>query len=347
MATIIKTASGTWKAIIRKQGWPTTIKTFRTKRDAEDWARGVEDEMVRGVYIRRSVAERLLFSDALDRYGKEVTPTKKISTQTRELRRFAPLIKAFGSYSLAVISPEMVARYRDHRLAFGLSANTVRLELALIGHLYTTAIREWGVGLVVNPVSLIKKPSPGKARERRLSKSEEQLLMQALEELSNPMLKWIVIIALQTGMRQSEILGLKRNQVDLQRRIIRLFDTKNNETRTIPLSKKVVAPLRQALDNPCIPKNPDDLIFSGQPNRSGERKPYVINSNWQLLVKKIGLIDFHFHDLRHEAVSRLVEAGFSDQEVVSISGHKTMQMLKRYTHLRTENLVAKLDQMDG
>ena len=67
MATIIKTASGTWKAIIRKQGWPTTIKTFRTKRDAEDWARGVEDEMVRGVYIRRSVAERLLFSDALDR----------------------------------------------------------------------------------------------------------------------------------------------------------------------------------------------------------------------------------------------------------------------------------------
>ena len=140
MATIIKTASGTWKAIIRKQGWPTTIKTFRTKRDAEDWARGVEDEMVRGVYIRRSVAERLLFSDALDRYGKEVTPTKKISTQTRELRRFAPLIKAFGSYSLAVISPEMVARYRDHRLAFGLSANTVRLELALVGHVYTSAI---------------------------------------------------------------------------------------------------------------------------------------------------------------------------------------------------------------
>ncbi len=345
MATITKTPSGTWKAIIRKQGWPTTIKTFRTKRDASDWARCIEDEMVRGVYIRRTVAEHLLFSDALERYGKEVTPTKKQSTQIREVRRFANLIKEFGQYSLAAITPAMVASYRDKKLADGLAANSVRLDLALIGHLFTTAIQEWGTGLVVNPVKLIKKPSPGKARERRLSSDEEAVLMKAITEYSNPMLKWIVVIAIQTGMRHSEIINLKRNQIDIERRIIVLYDTKNGDSRTVPLTLAAAEAIRCALENPLTPKDKDDYVFCGGRGRTGFRKPYVISSIWNKIIKKINLEDFHFHDLRHEAVSRLVEAGFSDQEVVSISGHKSMQMLKRYTHLRTESLIEKLDKL--
>src|SRR5690349_19008333 len=90
MATLVKTPSGTWKAVIRKQGWPTAAKTFRTKRDAEDWSRRVEDEMVRGVFIERGPSERTNFSAALDRYLAEVTPTKKESTQRAERLKAVP-----------------------------------------------------------------------------------------------------------------------------------------------------------------------------------------------------------------------------------------------------------------
>jgi hypothetical protein len=176
MTTVAKTPSGTWKALVRKKGYPAAIKTFRTKRDAEDWARGVEDEMVRGIYIRRNNAERLSVADALDRYQREVSPTKKASTQDREKGRFDTLRAFFGVYSLAAVTPELVARFRDARLKEGLASNTMRLDLALLGHLYVTAIREWGIGLTYNPVQLIRKPSPGAARDRRLTTEEESRL---------------------------------------------------------------------------------------------------------------------------------------------------------------------------
>ena len=87
MATLVKTPSNTWKAVIRKRGWPTTIKTFRTRRDAQDWARRTEDDMVRGVHIDRSDSDRLLLSHALDRYLREVSSTKRATTAYGELQR--------------------------------------------------------------------------------------------------------------------------------------------------------------------------------------------------------------------------------------------------------------------
>lgn len=116
MATLVKSPSGTWKAVIRKNGWPTTVKTFRTKRDAEDWNRRTEDEMVRGIYVCRSASERMTFSAALDRYLKEVTPTKKLSTQKGELAKAKPLNEFFGKYSLATVTSELAASYRDKRI---------------------------------------------------------------------------------------------------------------------------------------------------------------------------------------------------------------------------------------
>lgn len=342
MASIIKTPSCTWKAIIRRSGYPTTIKTFRTKRDAGDWSRGVEDEMVRGIYIRRGNAERLTVAAALDRYQREVAPTKKASTQNREKGRYDTLRGFFGAYSLAAVTPDLAARFRDQRLQAGLASNTVRLDLALLGHLYAVAIREWGIGLTYNPVRLIRKPSPGAARARRLTTEEEIRLVRAVAEHSNPMLRWIVAIAIETGMRLSEIVTLTRDQVELARRIVRLTDTKNSSPRTVPLTVAAAEAMREALANPIRPID-NELVFFGEPGRDGKRRPYVFNRSWQGIVKKIGLADFHFHDLRHEAVSRFVEAGLSDQEVAAISGHKSMQMLKRYTHLRAEDLVVKLD----
>ncbi|WP_290874516.1 site-specific integrase [Aquabacterium sp.] len=354
MPTIVKTDSGTWKAVIRKTGFPTTTKTFRLKRDAEDWARTTEDEMVRGMYVKRAPAEKLLFADAIDRYLAEVTPSKRPFTQAGEKHRAATLKKHFGKYSLAGITAELVAKYRDERLA-GLdrldadgnpkprAANSVRLELALIGHLFTVAIKEWGLGLIYNPVLNIRRPSPGAGRNRRLSAKEEAMLFALIDQYSNPMLRWIARIAIETGMRSSEIGTLKLDQVDLKKRVVLLKQTKNTTQRTVPLSKKATELFTEAVANPTRPKKETNLVFFGEPGKDEKRRPYNFNKAWREIKAKAGMPDLHFHDLRHEAVSRFVEAGLSDQEVSAISGHKSMQMLKRYTHLRAEDLVAKLD----
>lgn len=345
MATFVKTDAGTWKAVIRKQGWPITSKTFRTKRDATDWARSTEDEMVRGVYISRAGAERLTVKDALQRYLQEVTPTKKPTTQRSENITAQHLIGFLGKYSMAALSSDLVASYRDHRITAGKSNNTVRIELAMLSNLFTIAIQEWGLGLTFNPVAAIRKPSPGKGRDRRLSADEETRLLEAVEQYSNPMLGWIVRIAIETSMRQSEILNLRKSQVDLAARVVRLSDTKNNTARTVPLTATATATLKAALENPVRPKD-TDLVFFGEPGKDGQRRPYQFAKIWVGIKESLGIGDLHFHDLRHEAVSRLVEGGLSDQEVAAISGHKSMQMLRRYTHLRAEDLVAKLDRLN-
>lgn len=344
MATITKTPSNTWKAVVRKRGWPVTIKTFRTKRDATDWARSTEDEMVRGIYIHRAGAEKLLFGKALERYLAEVSTSKRVSTAYGESRKAKALKRKFAAYSLAAISPDLVAAYRDERLAAGKSADTVRLELALLSHLFTIAIKEWRLGLIYNPVSNIRKPAPGKGRDRRLNAEEERDLLKACDRHSNPMLGWIVRIALYTGMRAGEIKGLTRRQVNLDNRTVHLTETKNGSSRTVPLTREASAVFRIALANPVRPID-TDLIFFGEPGRDRVRRPYEFRPAWHRTLQQAGIKGLRFHDLRHEAVSRLVEAGLGDQEVATISGHKSMQMLRRYTHLRAEDLVSRLDQL--
>lgn len=318
MATILATDHNTWKAIIRKSGWPTTIKSFRLKKDAEDWARRTEDEMVRGLYIQRAPSERTTVKTALDRYVKEVTPTKRPSSQTTEVRRAETLKSYFGAYSLAGVTPDLVAKFRDERLAGAIdrksgkrkprAANTVRIELALLSHLFSIAISEWKLGLIYNPVQAVRKPSPAPGRDRRLTSTEEITLLAKVDAHSNPMLRWIVRIALETGMRSSEITSLRRGQVDLDQRVVRLVETKNTTSRTVPLTLTATALFKEALTHPIRPID-TYLIFFGEPGRDGKRRPYNFNKVWLDIKTSIGITNFHFHDLRHEAVSRFVESG--------------------------------------
>lgn len=326
MATITKTPSKTWKAVIRKRGWPTTIKTFRTKRDAQDWARRIEDDMVRGAYIDRAPSESTTLKSALTRYLAEVSPTKSPRTPRREKVRAKPLLAMLGDYAIVAITPDLVARYRDDQLVSGKSNNTVRLELALLSHLFTVAIQEWRMGLVYNPVATVRKPVAGPGRNRRLLPGEERSLLTACDEASNPNLGSMVRLAICTGMRAGEIKTLRRNQIDLARRVVRLNKTKNGSARTVPLVRQAVAVLQEALAHPVRPMD-TDLVFWGEPGRDGHRRPYEYNPAWRRALKRAGISDLRFHDLRHEAISRLVEAGLGDQEVAAISGHKSMQML--------------------
>jgi hypothetical protein len=219
----VQTDSKKWKAVIRKQGWPTAAKTFRTKRDAEDWSRRTEDEMVRGVYIERGISGLFTFDKALDRYLSEVAPTTRPTTQRAEKVKAVPLRKFFGAYSLAAINVDLVARYRDERLATlsqrvsrstgkaaALSPATVRSELALLGHVFTTAIREWRIGLVQNPVANVRKPVAGAGRDRRLDASEEARLRKAIESYSWPSANWFE----RFGLADETARNSRRERVD-------------------------------------------------------------------------------------------------------------------------------------
>ena len=316
-------------------------RTFRIKRDAEMWARRTEDEMDRGLHVNRTEAERLTVESAMARYMAEVSPTKAPGTHRTEISKARHLASGLGVYSLIAVTSDVVAKYRDSRLKSA-SANQVRLELALLSHMFTVAMREWRVGLPVNPAMMASKPSPGRGRTRRLEPGEEERILDACARNTNPFLKWIVVIAIETAMRRNEILSLERSQVDMGSRTVFLETTKNGDSRTVPLTRKATATFQEALSWQIRPID-TDLIFFGEPGRDGKRRPYAINKVWETAKRRAGIEGLWFHDLRHEATSRMIESGMSDQMVSAITGHKSMQMLKRYTQLRAKDLVGVLD----
>jgi integrase len=256
---------------------------------------------------------------------------------------------------MATVTPDVIIKFREERLAgkgrIGPDGNpkprandTVRLELAFLGHLFKVAKEQWKIGLPYNPVNSVSKPKSHK-RVRRLSTEEEKKLFVALDLYSNPMLGWLVRIAIETAMRESEIVKLKTHQLDLNKRTITLPETKPGEPRTVPLNHAATEVFRKAANNPSRPST-TNLMFPGEPGRDGIIRPYQFLSCWRTLKLRAGVSDYRFHDNRHEAISRLVEAGFSDQAIASITGHKDMQTLARYRHLRNQKLVKMLDDAD-
>lgn len=326
MATIVERKGG-WQAKIRRKGYEPQSHTFDTKADAERWARGIEHQMDRGVFVDSREAERTTLAEALDRYEREVTPRKKGTKQERlrlALWRRDPLAKR----SLAKIRGADLAAWRDKRLDAGTSPTTVRNDLALLSHLFNTAIKEWGLESLSNPIEKIKMPTPARARDRRLVGDEETRLLEACEASNCPWLAPAVILALETAMRQGELLSLTWTNIDLTRRVARLDDTKNGDRRDVPLSTAAVtilSDLPRAIDGRAFPITQDNL-----------------EGYWRRATKAAEIADLRFHDLRHEATSRLFEKGLNPMEVAAITGHKTLQMLKRYTHLRAEDLASRL-----
>lgn len=228
-----------------------------------------------------------------------------------------------------------IATYRDERLSQvnprtgkPISGNTVRLELALLSALYNLAKVEWGT-CRANPVEAVRKPKPSPGRDRRLTSSEERRLSRYFQA-RNAELYTIFHLALETGMRQGEILSLQWEHIDLQHGVAHLPVTKNNSPRDVPLSRRA----RQLLQQ--LPVQLSGPVF--------HYKSSGFKSAWRAALQHLKIENLHFHDLRHEAISRLFELGtLNVMEVAAISGHKSLNMLKRYTHLRAYQLVSKLD----
>jgi len=328
MATYEKRGDLQWRARVRRRGYPSQTKTFETKADAAAWARLVESEMDRGVWRNRVEAESTTLAECLTRYGHEITPNKKGWRQERyrieQLKR-EPLATSFMSN----IRGKDVAAYRDMRLST-VAHNTVRNELNLISHVFEIARKEWGMEGLPNPCHDISRPAPGRPRDRRLQPGEEKRLLDACKANRSPYIYPAVIIALETAMRAGEIAGLRWK--DIHSNIVTLEDTKNGELRDVPLSTRALAVLKD------LPRRIDGKVLV----YSTENGSKSLTHSFRSVRHQAGIKDLHFHDLRHEATSRLFEKGLNPMQVAAITGHKTLQMLKRYTHLRAEDLAKML-----
>lgn len=339
MATI-KKRGNTWQAKIRRKGYPKQTATFDTKREAEQWSREIETQIDRGQFLERTTALRTILRDLLQRYAHEVCPKNK-GGEVEQARIRVMLRDEISEYSLAHLTPAEIAKFRDRRLAAKKSGSTVNRDLSLLSAIISHARREWSIYLHENPVFLVTRPKENPGRERRLDPSEEQILRKALAATGSrdvkgrftkgPRNQWMLpffLLALETGLRRSELLRLQWMNIDAKRRTARIVDTKNGDSRTIPLSSRAIG-----------------ILEGLERHESGKVFPMTANAvklAWQRIKKSVPVEDFNFHDTRHEATSRFFEMGLTDIEVASITGHKDLRILKRYTHLRSENIAKKL-----
>lgn len=338
MATLRQRDSGYWQAIVRRRGYPDQSKTFRTKLDAEAWARSIESNIDKGTFVSANAAERTLFSEIAVAFRSSYAPNHyKTRLDKKEAWRYqvARLEEYFGQYSLAAIDQQLVAKFRDQRLAGSkmrpaVGETTVRKDLFMLSKTLTFAEIELGIPLPRgNPVDKIRKPREGKGRDRRLNANEWATLERELKKSRNLYLWPAVMLATETAMRQEELLTLRWDRIDMERRIALLPDTKNGEPRSVPLSSRAMAAIN-SLSNTTAP-------------RVIPLERLTLYHAFVAACKRARIENFTFHDLRHEALSRLAERGdFSILELAEVSGHKTLQMLKRYTHLNAARLAKKL-----
>jgi len=324
MATITKRANGKWQAKVRRKGQQQTSKTFMTKELAKKWARDIESKMDRDVFESTIEAETYLFSDLIHKYWDEVVILQKSSDVT--IYVLNKLIARFPHQCLMDMTTALLRAYKEERLKV-VSGDTVRKELLLIKRFFEYAMNEWQIYLPKgNPLNSITLPKKGKSRDRRLEDGEYDQLLAEANSYGGAISK-IIDIAIETGMRRGEIIKLKWSKYDSEKRIITVEDTKNGDDRAIPLSTKA----NEIINS--IPKN-DEYIFPIRGDSIGQA--------FRRITKRAKLNDLRFHDLRHEATSRLFEKGLGIMEVSAITGHKDLAMLKKYTHLRAEELVNKL-----
>ena len=346
MATIEKRrcADGAWqyRVKIRVKGAPAESASFQRLTDARRWAQSTESAIREGRYFKTAEAKKRTLAEAIDRYLKEVLPHKAKggANQTAQLTWWR---KQVGAYALADITTTLIGECRDRLLQDPIcpkakpdddspsrrrSPATVVRYLAALSHVLSVAMKEWG-WLEGNPVAKVRKPKEARGRERFLNDGERQHLLDAVEKTSRP-LYVVVVLALSTGMRRGEILSLSWSQVDFMRRRITLHKTKNGELRAVPLvglAHELVMQLAKVRKIDC------DLVFSGEV----VGRPFCIQKPWYAALRVAGIENFRFHDLRHSAASYMAMNGASMLDIATVLGHKTLSMVKRYSHLSDEH----------
>ncbi len=330
MATITKRASGLYQVKIRHKGYPVQSKTFFTKEDAQKWARQVEVEMDKGSFVNSNSADGTTFKTVATKFSAEYA-VHHYRNRTWKYT-LAHLVEFFGDYCLSGITAGLICQYRDKRLAIR-SGSTVKKELDMMSKVLDVCQKEFGIFLPHgNLVRNIRKPKVNKPRERRLSEVELNRLLTECEASKNKLLAPAFLFAIETAMRREELAQLEWHHIDWKRRLALLLDPnkiKNGEARAVPLSSRAIKILK-SLPRP---------LEGGRIFMAG-RSIYQAFTHAR---NRAGIKNFTWHDLRHEAISRLAERGdLSNMELAAVSGHKTLQMVKRYAHLNAEHLARKL-----
>lgn len=339
MATITSRPDNTpgsrWQAKVRRKGFPPQSKAFASKAEAEAWARGIEAQYDLGHAVDHRDARDTILRDLMQRYLDDVVPRQKGREAAASRCKFI-MRQSITAYSLANLTRAALVEYRDHRL-LSVSGSTVRKELLMLRAAFDHGRKELGLYLAENPVALIRLPDENEARERRLAPGEEATLLTECRAARAPYLEHIVVLAIETGMRQSEMLALTWDRIDTARRVAYLPVTKNGSPRGVPLTHRAVNAL-EAMRTTRVYK------WSREPAGGPflHVSATVVRHAFMRARDKAGMPDLRFHDLRHEAVSRLFERGLNTMEVASVSGHRTLGMLRRYSHLSMDHLLAKL-----
>ena len=314
MATIRK-RNGKYQVQVRLSG-QNLSKTLNFLKDARKWSAYYENKINLGNEIE-VLDKNLTLASLIHRYLKEVTPLKK-GWHMESIRLKRLLRQNISNKTIRQLKTNDFVVYKNERIQDGTIA--CRSDLILLHHIYNVAIKQWSYAINNNPLSNVPKPKPSPSRERRLSDNELHYILN--EKFKNPHMKNIINLAIETGMRRGEILAIKSQ--NLMENYIWLPDSKNGNPRKIPLSNKAKAILKEST-----------LPFPISAN--------AVRLNWNRMIQRSGIQDLHFHDLRHEAISRFFEKGLSVPEVSLISGHKDVMQLIRYTHLKINNLIDKLN----
>jgi integrase len=326
VATLRKRSNGHWQARVRKANQSIT-KTFINKVDAERWAKQVEVEIQKGSYTNLALAERTTFAEIIERYITEVLPTMR-GGKADYIRLKALARRPIAKLNMVSLTAQKIAQHRDERLKEIAPATVIR-ELSYFSSIITFARKEWGIN-IDNPVTLVARPKNPQGRSRILDEAETSLLLDALKPTGRRSI-WmlpLVKLALETAMRRSELLSLRWEHVDLQKRTIFLKITKNGTSRTVPLSTSAIQILTE------MPRNIDGRVFPVTHE--------VVSQAFNRARKRAGVKDIRFHDLRHMAITKLAEKLPNLIELSAVSGHKSLAMLKRYYHPSAEQLAEKL-----
>lgn len=354
MATIEKRErknGTTYKAVVRIKGLPPQRRSFKRITDAKLWVQQTEASIRKGDFQNVvQTAARKTLSDVIARYRADILPAKNPGTQETEAAHLAYWERELGSYALSYITPELAGAKVKELQAIGYqrkpagakgkvktyyrSPRTVKYYRDMLALLFKFA-RQWG-WTGSNPLDAVPKVTKLKnERVRYLSDEERQALLAACQASDNAQLYPIVVFALSTGARKGEILGLTLADLDLRRGAAVLRDTKNGETRSVP----IVGHLKTLLEEHVIKTK---AFYAGMQQpilrqwlfpRSDGLAPIDIRNAWENARDAASLVDFRFHDLRHSTASYLAMNGASLLEIADILGHKTLQMVKRYAHL--------------
>ncbi len=341
MASIRELEPGKVIARVRIKGRPEVSRVFPDARKAAAWAAAQEHQLREGDFRDTRKAHRLLIRDLIDGYTSAIASRLR-SADTTALR-LARFRRDLGAYTLETLTRARIAEWRDARLAEGAAAATVTRELGILSSVISYARKDLGVE-VENAAGLVRRPPATRGRDRRLESGEEQRLLEALGDRAgdvqgtkrsgayrvgtrNPWMQPLVRFAVETAMRQGELLTLRWDNVDLEARTAYLENTKNGDPRTVPLSSRAVAVLE------ALPRSPAARVFP--------LTAQAVKLAWSRACKRAGIENLHFHDLRHEATSRLAEK-LNLLELAAVTGHKDLRMLKRYYHPRASDLAKKL-----